>query len=52
MELVTAVNADVLREINEYLDVTNDAEEAVPFGDLAQAAIEAEVELRNRDERQ
>lgn len=34
--------------INGYLDVTGDAERAVPFGDLAQAAMEARFELDRR----
>ena len=37
-----------LSDINAYLDRTGDAERAVPFGDLAQAALEAEHELRRR----
>jgi hypothetical protein len=39
--LVAEVNRDVLDLINRYLDETDDAEEAVPFGDLAQAVMEA-----------
>jgi hypothetical protein len=34
--------------INAYLDRTDDAERAVPFGDLAQAALEAEQVLDRR----
>jgi len=34
--------------INAYLDATNDAERAVPYGDLAQAALEARAELERR----
>lgn len=34
--------------INAYLDETGDAEHAVPYGDLAQAALEAEFEIRRR----
>ena len=38
----------LLSEIDAYLDRTGDAERAVPFGDLAQAALEAEQELSRR----
>jgi hypothetical protein len=34
--------------INAYLDRTADAERAVPFGDLAQSALEAEQVLDGR----
>ena len=34
--------------INAYLDETGDAEHAVPFGDLALAAMEARYELDRR----
>ena len=34
---------------NGYLDVTGNAERAVPCGDLAQAAMEAQLELDNRN---
>ncbi len=34
--------------INAYLDETGDAEHALPYGDLAQAALEAEFEMRRR----
>jgi hypothetical protein len=34
--------------INTYLDETGDAEHAVPYGDLAQAAIEARLEIDRR----
>jgi hypothetical protein len=34
--------------INAYLDSTGDAERAVPYGDLAQAAMEARFELDRR----
>ena len=34
--------------INAYLDETGDAERAVPYGDLAQAAMEAKFELNRR----
>jgi phytoene dehydrogenase-like protein len=37
-----------LVSINAYLDRTADAERAVPFGDLAQAALEAEQALDGR----
>ena len=35
----------MLAAINDYLDETNDAPHAVIFGDLAQAALEAEFRL-------
>ena len=35
--------------INAYLDETRDAAEAVPFGNLAQAAMEATVEIAARE---
>jgi len=47
-ELVRRVNADAFAAINLYLDETHDAEEAVPYGDLAQAAMEAAAILRQR----
>ena len=34
--------------INAYLDQTGDAERAVPYGDLAQAAMEAQFEVDRR----
>ena len=34
--------------INAYLDETGDAEHAVPYGDLAHAAMEAQFELDRR----
>jgi hypothetical protein len=34
--------------INAYLDDSEDAERAVPYGDLAQAAMEARLELERR----
>lgn len=46
--LVRTVTAEMFAEINRYLDETDDAEDAVPFGDLAQAAVEAKLELRRR----
>jgi hypothetical protein len=47
-ELVRRVDTDALKKIDAYLDETGDAEEAVPYGDLAQAAIEAATRLRDR----
>jgi len=46
--LVNAMTADMFDQINQFLDHTFDAEDAVPFGDLAQAAMEAKLELRRR----
>ncbi len=46
--LVGAVTSEAFDQINYFLDQTFDAEEAVPFGDLAQAAIEAKLELKLR----
>ena len=46
--LVAMVGKQILREINSYLDLVNNAEEACPYGDLAQAAMEAEILLRQR----
>jgi hypothetical protein len=46
--LVEAVDKDVLEQINRYLDETDNAEDALPYGDLAQAAMEANLELRRR----
>ena len=34
--------------VNAYLDQTGDAERAVPYGDLAQAAMEAQFEVDRR----
>ncbi len=45
--LVEAVDP-LFPAINAYLDVTGDAERAVPYGDLAQAAMEARFELDRR----
>jgi len=45
--LVDAVNP-LYPAINAYLDETGDAERAVPYGDLAQAAMEAQLELDRR----
>jgi hypothetical protein len=47
-ELVSAVTPALFSQINAYLDETRDSEEAVPFGDLAQAALEAASLLRLR----
>jgi hypothetical protein len=47
-KLVRTVTAEIFTEINRYLDETDNAEDAVPFGDLAQAAEEAKLELRRR----
>ena len=46
--LVDTVTTDVLDQIIQFLDQTLDAEDAVPFGDLAQAAMEAKLELKRR----
>lgn len=48
-ELVAAVGSAEFDAINEFLDGTHDSEDAVPYGDLAQAAMEATVELAARD---
>jgi hypothetical protein len=48
--LIDAV-APLYPAINAYLDETGDAEHAVPYGDLAQAALEAEFEIRRRTSR-
>jgi hypothetical protein len=47
-EVVAAVTAEVLDQINQFLDETFDAEYAVRYGDLAQAAMEARLELKER----
>jgi hypothetical protein len=58
-ELIESANDEELRllidaveplfpAINAYLDATGDGEHAVPFGDLAQAALEARFELDRR----
>jgi hypothetical protein len=47
-ELVTRVNKPVLRMIVRYLDVVDNAEEAIPYDALAQAAMEAEMLLKRR----
>jgi len=46
--LVNAVTKETFDQINQFLDETLDAEDAVPFGDLAQAAMEAKLELKLR----
>jgi uncharacterized protein DUF4240 len=46
--LVNAVTKQTFDQINQFLDRTFDAEDAVPFGDLAQAAVEARLELKHR----
>ncbi len=46
--LVGAVTSETFDQINQFLDQTLDAEEALPFGDLAQAAMEAKLELKLR----
>ena len=48
-ELVAAVAYSEVELINAYLDLTGDSEEAVPYGDLAQASAEATVELAARE---
>jgi inner membrane transporter RhtA len=47
-ELVDRVDRAALVAINEYLDETGDSEESVPYGDLAQAAMEAALLLKSR----
>jgi hypothetical protein len=47
-QLVAAVSPAVFTQINAYLDETRDSEEAVPYGDLAQAAMEAAQVIRQR----
>ena len=46
--LVRTLTPDVFAEINRYLDETDNAEHAAPFGDLAQAAMEAQLEVQRR----
>jgi hypothetical protein len=46
-DLVATVSP-LLPAINDYLDATGDAEESVPYGDVAQAAMEAKFELKRR----
>jgi hypothetical protein len=46
--LVTAVDKAAFDLINGYLDETDNAEEAVPYGDLAQVAMEAQLVLKSR----
>ena len=47
-ELVTAVDKAAFDAINRYLDETDNSEEATPFDDLAQAAMEAALEIKSR----
>jgi len=47
-KLVRTVTAEIFAELNRYLDETDNAEAAIPFGDLAQAAEEAMLELKQR----
>jgi hypothetical protein len=47
-ELVTTIDKPAFDAINRYLDETDNAEEATPFGDLAQAAMEAALEIKSR----
>jgi hypothetical protein len=46
--LVNNVTTEVFAQITQFLDQTFDAEDAIPFGDLAQAAMEAKLELKQR----
>lgn len=46
--LVNAVTTAMFGQINQFLEQTLDAEDAVAFGDLAQAAMEAKLELKRR----
>jgi hypothetical protein len=46
-ELIAAIDRSVFQEINNYLDQTDNSEEAVPYGDLAQAAMEAAILLKD-----
>jgi hypothetical protein len=46
--LVTTIGPCVFEAINNYLDETHDAEQAVPYGDPAQAAMEVQFELDRR----
>jgi hypothetical protein len=48
MALVTTVDKAVFDLINSYLDETNNAEDSVSYGDLAQAAMEAQFVLKSR----
>jgi hypothetical protein len=47
-ELVTRVDKPILQAISQYLDLVDNAEEACPYGDLAQAAMEAGIVLKQR----
>lgn len=49
MQLVAAVGSPEFEAINAYLNSTHDAEEAVPYGELAEAAMEAAVYLASRE---
>ena len=49
-DLINAVNP-LYPAINAYLDQTGDAPHAVPYGDLAQAAMEARFEVSRRADR-
>jgi hypothetical protein len=46
-ELVAAIDRSVFQEINNYLDQTDNSEEAIPYGDFAQAAMEAAILLKD-----
>jgi hypothetical protein len=46
--LVNAVTKETFDQINQFLVHTDNAEDAVQFGDLAQAAMEAKLELKRR----
>ena len=48
LQLVAAVDQKTFQQINEYLDATDNSEEAVPYGDLPQAAMEAAIVLKDR----
>ena len=48
-ELIAAVGYSEVELINTYLDRTGESDEAVPYGDLAQASMEATVELAARE---
>jgi hypothetical protein len=46
--LVDSIDPVMFALINQYLDETGNAEEACPYGDLAQAAMEAKQDLAAR----
>jgi hypothetical protein len=48
LEALVMVVSPLHPAISAYLDETGDAEHAVPYGDLAQAAMEARFELDRR----